>query len=218
MYDTIGMDKINEFAKQEKHSNSNEVDIMFEVAYKRLFGDSLVRIEKIQYDPNDTKSRGNRLQKNGVDKVLHFEDRDPINVDEKLRKVDWGDLLLELESNTTSHRLGWLLNPDSEAELIAYMFEDSQRVIFIRHSELLEAYHNNAHNWVKNAIEDTFRRKYDINYRGNGYKEILAWNSRNGVKFQTYSISVPLKEIKKNVTRWRFYDLKQDITNYKEIT
>ena len=205
------MDNINDFKKQNEHSNSNEVDIMFEVAYKRLFGDSLVRIEKIEYDNSLPRTHPiNKLQLNGVDKILHFEDREPIKVDEKLRTKDWGDMLLELESNTTTHTHGWLLNPNSETELIAYLFEETQRVIFVRHDELLAAYHKNAHNWVRNAT------KFD-----NGYREIFAKNVREDVvtgkktKFETYSICVPFKEIKNNVSRWRFYDLKQDITNYK---
>lgn len=189
--------KYNNFKKQNDKSNSREVDIMFEVAYKKLFGDSLLRIEKVTDLDRQMK---------GIDKILHFADREPIKVDEKLRDIAWGDMLLELESNMQTGREGWLLSPNVETELIAYLFEESQEIVFVRFDELLKAYQKNAHKWVKNAVNKT-----------NGYREVVAWNKRKGTSFSTYSICVPLADIKASVARYRFYNLQKGIMEYKAV-
>src|SRR3990167_11227785 len=93
---------MNDFQTDLEYSLESGEDILFDNFYKRIFGNSLERIELV----TDLK-----LQYKGIDKILHFTSGKTITIDEKKRLKDYGDILIEIWSNTEKRTLGWVFKP-----------------------------------------------------------------------------------------------------------
>jgi hypothetical protein len=99
-------------------------------------------------------------QRLGIDKELIFENDNIVYVDEKKRRVDYGDILLEEYSNFETKKVGWL-GRDKYTDYIAYAVMPSHKVYFLPFLLLQKT-------WVENWAEWLLRfgRKLAIN---NGY-------------------------------------------------
>ena len=69
------------------------------------------------------------IQKKGIDKVFHFESGNTANVDEKKRRFDYGDILLEEYSDFDKKKIGWL-GRDKYTDYIAYIIEGKKLFLF----------------------------------------------------------------------------------------
>ena len=99
-------DEIKDYTKDKEWADDPEDSAKFDRLYRSIFGDRLVKIELV----TDAKR-----QKQGIDKILHIgcqETGHPvqkITVDEKKRRSDYPDIILEVYSNTDRKTPGWLL-------------------------------------------------------------------------------------------------------------
>ena len=101
--------KFNEFHTDLEYSLNNRENEMFDEFYFRAFP-SLARIELVE---------DLHLQKRGVDKILHLKNTKQILIDEKKRRKDYGDILLEEYSNWERKVVGWL-GQDKHTDYIVY--------------------------------------------------------------------------------------------------
>ena len=67
------------------------------------------------------------LQKWGVDREIYLPHGKRITVDEKKRKRDWGDLLIEewsvghkINGHYVGKKVGWSLDPEKRCDFVAY--------------------------------------------------------------------------------------------------
>jgi len=73
--------------------------------------------------------KSKELQLKGYDKILTFENGKEIFIDEKKRRNDWKDILLEIWSNYEAKKKGWFIT--SEADYIVYAFMQSKKVYLL---------------------------------------------------------------------------------------
>ena len=101
---------------QYSHKGNNEINAF----YYKHFSD-LKNIES----KDDLKT-----QFKGIDKELQFNDGHIIKIEEKKRRKDWGDILLEIWSNEATQRKGWLYT--SQSDYIVYIIEPSKKVFLLK--------------------------------------------------------------------------------------
>ena len=94
------------------YSHDARAGAAFDQFYRRVFGGAITI----------TPVHDLRLQRRGVDKVLSLPDGREVRIDEKLRRKDYGDLLIEEFSDFDRQKPGWL-SPAARSDFIAYAVE-----------------------------------------------------------------------------------------------
>jgi len=157
----MGESIINNFKNDLDYSMEDEI---FETFYREKFSN----IKEIRFEENLNK------QLKGIDKTIIFNSGYEITIDEKKRRVDYNDILIELVSNKGTKRQGWLFT--TQCDYIAYAIMPKKTIYLIPTTLLKLA-------WVENQI------KWESNY-----KRIEAKNKdNNGREFITISIPIPIK-------------------------
>lgn len=87
-------------------------------------------------------------QKKGIDKKLHFECGKILLIDEKKRRKDYGDILLEEYSNFESKKVGWL-SRDKYTDYIVYVIQETMTIYLLPFLLLQLAWRNNYKNWLE---------------------------------------------------------------------
>ena len=105
-----------DFDTDLQYSLDSQEDILFDNFYRRVFP----QLKSIEFVKELT------LQKKGFDKIIELESGKKFYIDEKKRRKDWGDILLEIWSNKEMKKKGWFVT--SEADYIVYAFMESQVV------------------------------------------------------------------------------------------
>jgi len=149
--------KYNDFQSNLEYSLEARENEVFDLFYKRVFP-GLVRIELVE----DIK-----LQRLGIDKILHLDTGQRITIDEKKRRVNYGDILLELWSVYEKGKKGWLFT--SYCHYVVYAIIPTQKVYLLPMVLLRLAWEHNSAEWEQS------------------YKSIEAIN----VGYKTVSIAIP---------------------------
>jgi len=93
------------------------------------------------------------LQKQGIDKILTLKDGKEITIDEKKRRKEYGDILLELWSNLEKRKLGWLYT--TKCDYIVYIIIPSNKIYLLPVLLLRKAFIKNKKEWlVSKNIKD----------------------------------------------------------------
>lgn len=88
------------------------------------------------------------LQKKGIDKVLIMKSGKKILIDEKKRRKDYGDILLEEYSNEAIHQVGWL-GRGHYTDYIVYIIMGTGKVYLLPFLILQRAWRRNYAIWKK---------------------------------------------------------------------
>jgi len=84
----------------------------------------------------------------GIDVIIKFNDcRTPIYIDEKIRRKDYGDFLLEEYSDFDNRTPGWLLS-QKKTHYIAFVWPDMQKLILFPYETLRKAFLSNKDRWL----------------------------------------------------------------------
>lgn len=123
----------------------------------------------------------NKAQENGVDRLVFLARDKVLRVDEKTRRRDYDDVLLEIYSNEERKTPGWLRKPLT-ADYIAYAFEPTRRCYLFPVLALQRAWKLNCAHWWKlgNDGSDGFSLR-----RGS------TRGSSGNVLYQTLNLAVP---------------------------
>jgi len=116
-------------------------------------------------------------QKQGIDKVLYFNNGKSITIDEKKRRRDYGDMLIETTKNVELNKKGWIYY--TKADYIVYWIEGSRSVYFINFKKLQRLYLKNQITWNMNYKIPPVYNKY----------------------YTTQNIAVPWHEIRSSIER-----------------
>ena len=169
----MGESIINNFKNDLDYSMEDEI---FETFYREKFSN----IKEIRFEENLNK------QLKGIDKTIIFNSGYEITIDEKKRRVDYNDILIELVSNKGTKRQGWLFT--TQCDYIAYAIMPKKTIYLIPTTLLKLA-------WVENQI------KWESNY-----KRIEAKNKdNNGREFITISIPIPIKVLLEGLQKQMVY-------------
>lgn len=142
----MGQPIINDFHADLEYSMDDE---LFNKFYRKQFAG----IKEIRFEDSMEK------QLKGIDKTLIFESGYQVTVDEKKRRVDYGDILLELISNKKTNRRGWLYT--AQCDYIAYAVVPAKVIYFLPTTLLKMVWYENGNQWEK-----LFKKVEAIN---NGY-------------------------------------------------
>ncbi len=86
-------------------------------------------------------------QRGGIDRVITLASARTLNIDEKVRDKDWGDILLEYWSDRDRRIKGWVAK-SLACDFIAYAFVPSQTCYLLDFQLLRRAWRNNRLAWV----------------------------------------------------------------------
>lgn len=89
------------------------------------------------------------IQRQGIDKILYFFDDRAILVEEKVRRKDYGDILIEVWSNWEKMKKGWIYT--CKADYIVYFVEESGRIYILPRLLLQKAFEKHWTKWLEEA-------------------------------------------------------------------
>lgn len=131
--------KLNNFETDLRYSLENNYDRRINRYYYKVFPelDKIGVVESIE------------LQRKGIDKVLQMKSGKKILVDEKKRRKDYGDILLEEYSNWETRRPGWL-GRGHYTDYIVYVIVETGKVYLLPFLILQKAWRDNYAGWKRN--------------------------------------------------------------------
>jgi len=88
-----------------------------------------------------------KLQKKGIDKILILTNKKEILIDEKKRREDYGDILLEEYSNFENRQWGWL-GREKYTDYIVYAIMPTMKVYFLPFLLLQKTWLKNYETWL----------------------------------------------------------------------
>lgn len=140
----------NDFQTDLEYSLLARENELFDLFYWRVFP-GLARIELVE---------DRKLQRQGIDKLLHMDNGQRITIDEKKRRTDYGDILLELWSVFEEGKKGWLFT--SYCHYLVYAIMPTQKVYLLPMALLRLAWEHNKVEW-----EQHYRRieAHNVNYK-----------------------------------------------------
>ncbi len=129
--------KYNDFNIDLEYSLEERENEMFDRFYYRIFP----HLKKIDLVTDKA------MQLKGIDKILTFENGNQLTIDEKKRRSDYGDVLLEEYSNYEMRRIGWL-GRDKYTDYIVYGIMPAYKVYIFPFLILQLAWIENYNLWL----------------------------------------------------------------------
>lgn len=87
-------------------------------------------------------------QRAGIDRVIVLTSGKIIKIDEKVRAVDYADILLEFQSSKEGKTPGWICK-DLDCDFLAYAVIPSKRVHILPFQQLRRAWERKGEQWKK---------------------------------------------------------------------
>lgn len=169
----IKLEKMNYFEKDLDYSYID--DKYLDSFYKSLFP-HLTKIEFV----TDLET-----QKKGIDKILHFENGGTVTIDEKKRRSEYNDILLEVWSVYEQKKLGWLYT--SRCDYMVYIFMNSCRLYLLPMPLVKVVWNSNEKEWMSK------------------YRKIKA----NNEGYVTISYAIPIDILLNSISNTMFHHLKR---------
>lgn len=88
------------------------------------------------------------LQRSGIDRYVHLKGGKILSIDEKVRRKDWDDILLERWSDMHSRTPGWI-QKRLQCDYIAYAFAPSGRCYLLPVPQLQRVWLRHGMRWIK---------------------------------------------------------------------
>jgi hypothetical protein len=85
-------------------------------------------------------------QRAGIDRKINLTNSRSVLIDEKVRRRDYGDVLLEYVSNDATNAAGWIAKPLA-CDYIAYAFEPTCTCLLLPFQELRRAWDIHGRDW-----------------------------------------------------------------------
>jgi len=127
----------NDFKKDLEFSHDAEGLSLWREIYSKAFPGCKTK---------DNRADG-ELQRHGIDRTIVLESGKAIYCDEKIRRVDYGDILLEYISNDKHNTLGWVCKP-LFCDYIAYAVLPIRKCYLFPVPQLQKAWIDNKDRWM----------------------------------------------------------------------
>jgi len=135
----LSINRMNSFEEDLKYSLKNGNDWINNFYWKKFKHHGLKEIIEV---------KDAERQKKGIDKILKFDNDNELWLDEKKRREDYGDFLLEEYSNKRKRTLGWL-NKTKMTDYIAYICMPTKKIYLLPFMLLQLAWIKNYSQWKK---------------------------------------------------------------------
>jgi hypothetical protein len=133
-------------------------------------------------------------QRKGVDRLVTLSSGDIIAIDEKKRRKQYTDILLEYISVDRNNAPGWI-EKDLAIDFLAYAFMPSKQVYLFSWPLLKRVWNHYGDRWINYA-----RDKQD------GFSIIVARNK----SYNTYSVAVPRNILMKSIQTAAIIDVSKE--------
>jgi hypothetical protein len=137
---------MNDFNTDLAYANNSADNYLIDSFYKTKFPG----LKEIQF-VEDLE-----MQKLGIDKILHFENGKQVTIDEKKRRVDYGDILLELWKNKEMKKPGWLFT--CQCDYVSYIVMPTSKIYLLPTLLLTCVWATNSKYWL-----EKYEQKYSKN-------------------------------------------------------
>lgn len=149
---------IHDFDRSLHYSHHQQDAYWWEVVYKRAFP-TLVGMQDVRQD--------GWAQRAGIDRRLLLADASYIDIDEKVRDKDYGDVLLEVWSDFDRRKPGWIQKPLA-IDYLAYAIKESATVYLFPFRLLQATFAQHRDEWSAYCKEQ--RRGYKtVDAQNRGY-------------------------------------------------
>ncbi len=128
---------MNNFNLDLKYSLDQRENELFDNFYYKIFKN----IKEIELVKNI------EIQKQGADKIIKFINGKQLLIDEKKRRVDYGDILLEEWSNYEERKIGWVADTNKKTDYIVYAIMPSKKVYLLPYNLLQMVWVKNYKKW-----------------------------------------------------------------------
>ena len=156
-----GVMKLNNFDEDLKYEKENSK--IFDDFYEKLLP-TLSKIERATVEQ----------ERQGIDKILFLSDGRKIKVQEKIRRIDYGDFLIEFGHKNGFYKLGWIAN--IKAHFIFYLAGANIYIVSVL--KLLA--------WIKQNKDYLKQLKWVKAYNEQGnywtYSKAVKWDKLDFVK------------------------------------
>src|SRR3990167_1365330 len=113
----MGQSGMNDFHTDLAYSNAMSDEKFWDAIYRKAFPNIV----------NHMICTGNTAsQRIGIDRIIHLSNGNSLKVDEKKRRREYDDILLEFVSNDIAGAPGWI-EKDLAIDYLAYAFMESKR-------------------------------------------------------------------------------------------
>lgn len=166
----------HDFREQLEYSQQASGESFWDAVYRKAFPGLVGHIAvggKVQ------------AQYRGVDRLIYLGNDAVLKVDEKKRRRERADILLEHVSVDQPFKPGWI-ERDLAIDYIAYAFLDSRKVYLLPWPLLRKA-------WLENG--DEWKRKAESRQEGFG---VVTAENRG---YKTHSVAVPIKRLYAAINR-----------------
>jgi hypothetical protein len=130
---------MNDFNNDLKYSHESEDNPIWRIIYNKAFPDN----KSITNNREDSQT-----QRLGIDRTIILSSGKAIYIDEKVRRKDYGDILLEYISNDKYKTLGWV-EKKLFCDYIAYAILDIKICYLLPVPQLQKAWMDNKETWLK---------------------------------------------------------------------
>lgn len=155
--------KVNDYITDIEFANNPDLVLVLNEYYKASFK-NLIRV---------VRTTDKQEQYDGIDVKLFFSDcKDPTFIDEKIRRKDYGDILLEEYSNWQDKTPGWL-EKRKRTHFLNFVWVFDNKCLLLPYQLVRQAYLTHKTKWL-----EQFKRKF----------------ADNG-SYQTSNIPVPIREL-----------------------
>lgn len=161
--------KLNDFHNDLRFSLAARDETFWRNVYEKAF-------------PNMTRMflcRDLDLQRRGIDRLIRLTSGKLVTVDEKKRRKNYGDILLEYLSNDVTGAPGWI-EKDLAIDWLAYAFMDNQRVYLLNWPMLRRTWEHFGDEWKEYGKAGRY-----------GFKIVRAKN----YGYTTHSLAVPTQRL-----------------------
>jgi hypothetical protein len=142
--------KLNEFHVDLKYSQDKTEDQIINDFYRKFFPN----MKEVKATSNFNLT----AQKSGIDKIITLNNGKEIKIEEKKRRTDYGDILLEEWSNFEKKKKGWTGDPGKTSDYIIYVILPK---IYIFPYDILQlAWRENYFTWLNKAKDNKDGFKY----------------------------------------------------------
>lgn len=156
---------IHSFEESLAWGEEASAEPFWDAVYRKAFPD-LVTISR--------NAANNSAQRLGIDRWIHLSSGKTLTVDEKRRKLDRQDILLEYLSNDRTNAPGWI-EKDLQIDFLAYAFVESGRCYLFCWPMLRRTWIAFKEEWLHRAYaEDPGFRLIEARNRGYTTKSIAV--------------------------------------------
>jgi len=127
----------NEFRKDLEWSESMSEQPWWEKVYRQAW---------VDFDTMTTIREDGWAQRAGIDRIVTLSSGKVIKIDEKARRIDYGDILLEHQSSKEHGTQGWVNKP-LDADYIAYAIVPTAKCYLLPVHELQRAWRRFEETW-----------------------------------------------------------------------